>query len=229
MTIIIDNQALTRLPDSVANLYERFPSLKAEAAKLALKSVRTIDSPHKVLYVTQREYAIVKKDDEKISVVGSDDATTCHVAVLINPQESTVCLAHIDSADNAEDLTRVVVGAVGPSRIGPDFHLQLQIVGGYADEGHESEKLTHRLLRFFHQLPVNMNLQQLCVGSTNTRPSSGINFPIIYGLAVDLPSFDIYPARFCLEARGPCLSVRSCRMFCHNHTLYRYTQIKTLN
>lgn len=224
MTIIVDNEPLQQLPGSVTDCYAQFPSLKAEAAKLALTPARTIENPQNVLYIAQKEYAIVKKDDNKISVMGTDDATTCHIVVLINREKASVCLAHIDCADNYEDLTQMMVAIADQSQMSSDFHLELHIVGGYADEQNESQKLTLSLLEFFHQLPINLRLMGFCVGVANSQPShqhSGINFPIIYGLALDIPTFALQPAKFCSQVRGPCLAIRACRMFCSQHTLYR--------
>ena len=227
MTITINGKPLKAHPNSVDSLFSEFSWLKAEANKLVIQPLQKFDNPQsRVLYVTQKEYVIVKKDDTHISWVGSDDATTCHVVVLVNQEESSVCVAHLDTARNSEELTRMVAASVGASHISPNFHLDLHIVGGYSDEENQSEKLTVALLRFFQQLPVEFRLQQLCVGSVNSRSShqfGGINFPRLYGLAVDIPNFTIHPAKFSVQVRGPCLPMRACRLFCHESSLYRYS------
>ena len=59
MTIIVEGQPLTRLPDSVHKLFDNFPILKKEAVKFASQSVQNIDQcdgNNGVLYVTQKEY-----------------------------------------------------------------------------------------------------------------------------------------------------------------------------
>lgn len=226
MTITINGKPLKTIPHSIDSMYNEFSWLKAEANKLVMQPLKKFDNPQtRVLYVTQKEYVIVKKDDAHISWVGSDDATTCHVVVLVNQEESSLCLAHLDTAKNSEELTRMVAASVGASDISTNFHLDLHIVGGYSDEENQSEKLTVDLLRFFLQLPVDFRLQQLCVGSVNSRSSQqfgGINFPILYGLAVDIPNFTIHPAKFSVQVREPCLPMRACRLFCHESSLYRY-------
>ena len=40
--------------------------------------------PIKCLYVDQREYATVKFEDEKIYIIGSDNATTCHIVLIVD-------------------------------------------------------------------------------------------------------------------------------------------------
>jgi hypothetical protein len=38
----------------------------------------------KCLYLGQREYATLKQNDPFIDVIGSDSATTCHLALLVD-------------------------------------------------------------------------------------------------------------------------------------------------
>jgi protein N-terminal asparagine amidohydrolase len=41
-------------------------------------------APLKCLYVGQREYATVQSNDPLIDIVGSDDATTCHIVLIVD-------------------------------------------------------------------------------------------------------------------------------------------------
>ena len=213
MTIIIGNQPVSQLPDTVAEIYKSYPFLEAEALKLVQTPLHVIDKPEGVLYVTQKEYAVLNSGDENFSIVGTDDATTCHIVVLVNREESSTCVAHIDSTDDLEEeLARMVFDVLGQQNMNSDFHLELNIMGGYCDEMHKSEVLTLDLLHFYNQLPVKFQLKSLCVGSVNTRSSNGINWPIMYGVAVNVQSdFVFCPAKFNLSVRGPSLSLRSSR------------------
>ena len=76
MTIIIGNQPVSQLPDTVAEIYKSYPFLEAEALKLVQTPLHVIDKPEGVLYVTQKEYAVLNSGDENFSIVGTDDATT---------------------------------------------------------------------------------------------------------------------------------------------------------
>ena len=38
----------------------------------------------KLLYVGQREYATVKFDDKFIDFIGTNDATTCHIVLIVD-------------------------------------------------------------------------------------------------------------------------------------------------
>ncbi len=80
MTIIVEGVALAALPDSVEGLMERFPTLWHEAVKLSGRPARRVETGQAgVLYVTQKEYAVVDRADERIELVGSDDGTTRHL------------------------------------------------------------------------------------------------------------------------------------------------------
>lgn len=222
MTIIIDSQPVSQIPDTVSEIYRRFPVLESDAAKLLLKPLHFVDKPEGVLYVTQKEYAVLSDNDENISIMGTDDATTCHIVVIINRQQSTACLAHIDSTDDVDELYRMVLNILGNEEKKSDSCLELSILGGYNDEMHKSEVLTLDLLQFYNQLPVKFKLVSFCVGSVNTRTNYGINWPILYGATINLRSeFAITPAKFSLSVRGPCLSLRSSRFLCSESLLHR--------
>ncbi|XP_033125713.1 protein N-terminal asparagine amidohydrolase-like [Anneissia japonica] len=62
---------------------EKFARLKEEAIKFRSQPVQTCHS-NGVLYVNQREFACSLPDDDAISVIGTEDATTCHILVLRN-------------------------------------------------------------------------------------------------------------------------------------------------
>jgi protein N-terminal asparagine amidohydrolase len=213
MPVLIGSEPISQLPETVEEIYKSFPFLEAEALKLVQSPLRVIDKPEGVLYITQKEYAVLHSSDENFSIVGTDDATTCHIVVLVNREESSVCVAHIDSTDDLEDeLARMVFDVLGQQNMKNDFPLELSIMGGYCDEMRKSEVLTLDLLHFYNQLPVKFQLKSLCVGSVNTRSSNGINWPIMYGAAVNIHSdFVISPAKFYLSVRGPSLSLRSSR------------------
>ena len=223
MTIFVENKPV----ETVSNLLKNFPSLKVNAEKFVLKSEQVVKNPNNVLYVHQKEYAIVKKSDKNISIVGSDDATTCHIVVLVNQCSGTLCLAHLDSVGNIESLASMVIETLTHSvhfsnEVSEPACLDLYICGGYDDEEGQSRALTDGLLEFYHKLPVQFELKLMCVGSVNTHHSEGINWPLVYGVAVNLDStIEILPAKFHLDVRGPCLSLRSARLFCSQNCLYR--------
>lgn len=223
MTILIDGEALPKIPSTVRGVFQRYPSLVTEASSFLHNPQTHIDNPSRTLYVSQKEYAVVSQSESQLSVVGSDDATTCHIVILHNKRHSLFSVAHIDSANNIEALTRIVADTIGDSEVDENLSLDLYMVGGYTDERCTSELLTLELLHFYHELPVIIKLYLLCVGELNTQVKNGVNWPIIYGVSVNftLEYFHILPASFALLTRGPCLALRSSRFLGRADTVYR--------
>ena len=88
--------------------------------------------------------------------------------------------------------------------------------GGRFDDG---------TLCFFWGGAQRFRLSALCVGRANTATRDGVNWPVVCGLAVRLrppaSTCGVAPAAFDLEARGPCLALRSARLFSGKESLYR--------
>lgn len=94
--------------------------------------------------------------------------------------------------------------------------LRLVDTGGRFDDG---------TLCFFWGGAQRFRLSALCVGRANTATRDGVNWPVVCGLAVRLRppagTCGVAPAAFDLEARGPCLALRSARLFSGKESLYR--------
>lgn len=57
----------------------------------------------RTIYVSQREFAVLSHNDPHgFHLLGSDDATTCHILVLETP--SAVALAHLDGCETSESI-----------------------------------------------------------------------------------------------------------------------------
>lgn len=63
----------------------------------------------------------------------------------------------------------------------------------------------------FHKHPLEIDLTQACVGELNTILRGDVNWPIIYGIGVNINTGEIYPAAF--PDKGPELPLRSARNF----------------
>lgn len=63
----------------------------------------------------------------------------------------------------------------------------------------------------FHRHPLEIDLTQACVGELNTILRGNINWPILYGIAVNITTGEIYPAAF--SDKGPELPLRQARNF----------------
>lgn len=222
MTITIEGEPISRCPKTVRKIFEKFPSVKKDAAKFVTKPLQTVQDPVSVLYINQKEYATLHKGDSNIKVFGSDDATTCHILFLVNQNEGILSVSHIDSANDKESLSSMVIDVLGSSQTNSSS-LDLYIIGGYDDEKNMSTTLTLKLLEFFHKLLVHFELKMMCVGTINTHHREGINWPIVYGVAASFQTeFEISPASFSLNVRGPHIALRSARLFCDKEHLYRY-------
>lgn len=63
----------------------------------------------------------------------------------------------------------------------------------------------------FHKHPLEIDLTQACVGELNTILRGDINWPIIYGIGVNMKTGEIFPATF--PDKGPDLQLRLARHF----------------
>lgn len=69
----------------------------------------------------------------------------------------------------------------------------------------------HLYAESFHRHPLEIDLTQACVGELNTILRGNINWPILYGIAVNITSGEIYPAAF--SDKGPEQPLRQARNF----------------
>lgn len=78
----------------------------------------------------------------------------------------------------------------------------------------------------FHKHHLEIDLTQACVGELNTILRGDINYPIIYGVGVNIKTGEIFPATF-LD-RGPDRQLRDARNFmgAQSVNIIYYTSIK---
>lgn len=69
----------------------------------------------------------------------------------------------------------------------------------------------------FHKLPMEIDLTQACVGELNTILRGETNWPIIYGVGVNIKTGEIFPASF--PDKGPDLQLRQARNFTGGQTV----------
>lgn len=63
----------------------------------------------------------------------------------------------------------------------------------------------------FHKQPLEVDLTQACIVDLNTIIRNDRNWPIVYGVGVNIRSGEIFPATF--TDKGPELSLRQARSF----------------
>ncbi|XP_038059320.1 protein N-terminal asparagine amidohydrolase-like isoform X2 [Patiria miniata] len=165
-------------------------------------------------------------DSNVIDTLGSDDATTCHIAVLRHSGSGATGLCHFDSCGTSQGVGDLVdrVSALSQD---VDGRLELHIVGGFKDDDGSSEELSRKLLSEFHKLPVDVYLLTACISGLNNIVKNGVNHPILYGVGVSVKTGEIFPATFAYK--GPDKQVRGLRHFIgdekviniYNHTDHR--------
>lgn len=69
----------------------------------------------------------------------------------------------------------------------------------------------------FHKHPLEIDLTQACVGELNTILRGETNWPVIYGIGVNIKTGEIFPAAF--TDKGPELQLRQARNFTGGQTV----------
>ncbi|MGH0118761.1 UNVERIFIED_CONTAM: hypothetical protein FKN15_062223 [Acipenser sinensis] len=146
-----------------------------------------------LLYVKQREFAATTPSDCSVTVIGSDDATTCHIVVLRHTGSGATCLAHCDGSSTWSEVPLIVKAVRSLTKSAEEGRLELHLFGGFDDERHNSHKLS-------------LNLLEL-----NDIVVEGIHRPVVYGIGVNVKTGEVFPATFSL--RGPEDDLRSARTF----------------
>uniref|UniRef100_A0A0A9WHR3 Protein N-terminal asparagine amidohydrolase n=3 Tax=Lygus hesperus TaxID=30085 RepID=A0A0A9WHR3_LYGHE len=214
MVVVVGGVALEEpLPDSTTLIHSH-PGFRETASHL-LAIPSKIVGPVGLLYVQQREMAVTVPHDKNVSIIGTDDVTTCVVVVLRHSGSGAVCLSHLDGA-GVEEAVMNMVSRVQELAMGyPEGRLQLQLIGGYSDPHNVTEELFYNILHSFQKQPVEVDLINLTLGELNTTVRNGIHWPIIYGVGVEVKSGDVFPATF--PDKGPECALRSARHLTGGH------------
>jgi len=94
MVLIIDDKKVSTLKGD--EIFSQFPGLRTNSAKLVEKCLREVSAEERCVYVGQREVAVAGPDD-RVEMLGSEDATTCHIVILRDSNTNTTGLAHLDT------------------------------------------------------------------------------------------------------------------------------------
>lgn len=210
MVLLVDGQQLLAAPLNVEEILTKFASLREKTESLRNK-VLTTQGPEKMLYVLQRECAVASPDDKCIDILGSEDATTCHILVLRHSASGVTCLSHLDGAGMLRGIQTMVQTVLLHSRGGPEGRLELHLVGGFIDDRNESYGISKKIFEIFHRMTEEVHLLTACVCEFNDHMKNGIHMPIIFGIAVNLKTGELYPATF--PDKGPDMALRGARHF----------------
>lgn len=91
--------------------------------------------------------AAVGTHDKNVSIIGSDDVTTCIIVVVRHSGSGAVALAHLDG-NGIDEAVSIMVSRVQNLALGyPEGRLELQMIGGYKDQQSYAEDLFVSIMR----------------------------------------------------------------------------------
>ncbi|MGH0130130.1 UNVERIFIED_CONTAM: hypothetical protein FKN15_041181 [Acipenser sinensis] len=192
MPLFINNEKV-QLFNTTVKLFRSYPLLKDSAKVFRDRLPETAVDTKCLLYVKQREFAATTPSDCSVTVIGSDDATTCHIVVLRHTGSGATCLAHCDGSSTWSEVPLIVKAVRSLTKSAEEGRLELHLFGGFDDERHNSHKLS-------------LNLLEL-----NDIVVEGIHRPVVFGIGVNVKTGEVFPATFSL--RGPEDDLRSARTF----------------
>ena len=111
---------------------------------------RVVAAEERCLYVGQREVGVAGPEDS-LELLGSEDATTCHIVILREVESGVTGVGHLDSEEPGQllALERAVrdrAGVRSVTRQLDTMEYTVSLLGGYKDENGTSEEITDCLL-----------------------------------------------------------------------------------
>jgi len=190
------------------------------------KETKSFSSKDGIVYVGQREAGILSPNSSHgLKYVGSEDATTCHIVVFRQKNSGKTALVHLDDV-NSNALDHVTKQVCDDKNENSENNvIEIHIFGGYEDENDTSEDLSLRLLKYLIRSEYNFHVGYCVIGSHNTgygdeKSKKKYPRPIIYGVAVDVESGDIFPADFPDDSKGPDAELRRVRLSFRQYESY---------
>lgn len=214
MVLVLNGVLQDECPMDTRSLFVQHPVYRETATQFLSIPTKTVGAPG-LLYVCQREMAAVAPHDKNVNIIGSDDATTCVIVVVRHSGSGAVALAHLDG-NGTDEAVSTMVARVQELAFGyPEGRIELQLIGGFKDTQGYAEDLFSNIMQSFHKHPLEIDLTQACVGELNTILRGDINWPIIYGIGVNVKTGEIFPSTF--PDKGPDIQLRMARHFTGGH------------
>lgn len=209
--VLLINGVLQENPEFKSDyLYSNYPVLRETAMSFKDTPSREV-GPDGLLYLTEREMAVTVPSDKVVTILGSEGMTTCIAIILKHTGSGATALAHFDGVNVSEAIDRMVKKVAKFSENSLQGAYEFQLIGGYSDPRNYSEDLFRQIVFAIHKQPVEINLKLCCVGELNTTYRDEVRWPILYGVAVNVKTGDIFPATF--TDREPDLLLRHARNF----------------
>lgn len=219
-------------PHDCPQLVERLmglPSLAGVAARFAGLPLRTVTAADHCCCVLQGEVACVDLHSAPAApaLVGSGEATTCVVAIIVSARPARVCVAHFDAsclrqpapAPAALEVRPALSAAALPAAAAPApgatrgswgrqgaTCAELFLVGGFPDANGLGRATLARVLGAFHRHPATVLLRLACVAGLNCRGGA----PRCCGAVYDVARQAVQPGARRLQQppRARCCSSR---------------------
>ncbi|ESP01448.1 hypothetical protein LOTGIDRAFT_186232 [Lottia gigantea] len=204
------------VPSTIGLFLESYPSFQESAKSLCASQTQNVNG-HGLLYVGQREFAGTSPTDDVINVIGSEDATTCHLAVFRHTGSGSVCVSHFDGCGTEQGIKDMISLLLDLSKGAQEGKIEIHLLGGFKDSRNLSQKLSLEILNCLCRLEEDVHLVTACITDLNTTYINGTPFPVIYGIAVNVNTGEIYKARF--TDKGPDQPLRSARHFTGGHEM----------
>lgn len=171
---------------------------------LGLSEVYHVSSDVRYLYIHQGEIAI-NVSTLDFDVIGSDDATSCHIVVL-KYSSNKLILTHLDSPDKIPSLQ----GAL--HRCIPENHsvVELFVSGGVDDD--QSQKLSNALLEMLDAMPHLFSLKIFNTCEINSISHGDYFRPRVTGFGY-VSSFGVLPMHFPDLLRKPQFELRNAMLW----------------
>ena len=106
--VLIINERIYSKNCTLENLFEHQDLIKSSLKFASTEEItQPIEEISKTIYVHQREFAVLGQNDlNGFYLIGSDDATTCHIIIFDN--QIAVALGHLDGGETKESIEQML-------------------------------------------------------------------------------------------------------------------------
>ncbi|XP_049801659.1 protein N-terminal asparagine amidohydrolase-like [Schistocerca nitens] len=211
MVLVFNGVVQNAPPPNLHAFLQTNPEIREQSEKFLEIPTKTV-GPHGLLYVHQGELAVTEPNDSNVEVLGSDDATTCIIAVLRHPVCGAVALSHMDGGGVADCVARMIESVKQIAGGSSDGKMELQVFGAFGYAQNFSETVFDSVMITFHKHPEKVNVTLACVGDINTTVKDGKHWPSLYGVGINVKTGELFPAVY--KDRGPDEGLRHARQLC---------------
>ena len=220
MPLFIDDVPISK-EVSFEHFFEEYPILKKQSEEYIANHItqkKYLEKRDRVLYVFQREFATInpKQKNSSFKWISSDDATTCHIVVIIEEYTRSISLGHFDGCDMSNGLKMMMSSLVEIVKLSEtkdsdvSENCSMYIFGGFNDSEKHSEKLFRKIIKYAMQSKYRICLKLAPAWLLNSELRGDKNVPIIFGVAVNITTAEIVIAEN--RSPGPDIALREARI-----------------